>query len=142
MGVFKRHTEARRESNEFNFEIDPSGQASINPVFIPSTRITNFPASRWRVTPDRGISPGDARTTVNPGSLVTNADEPTDIVANIPAASLDAGFYVFRVTGAVLDGDAEASCSGNLTTRVPEPATLGLLSRGLPGAGIAQCRRS
>ena len=121
------------------FDLNPAGQATINAIFSPMGAIEDFTVSLFA---DAGSvcaagTPGACSSmSFNPVALASDTDGG---FFNIDFTALEAGRYVFVITGSVIDGPSAESYSGNMNTfarMVPEPGTALLLGLGLFGVSF------
>jgi len=121
------------------FDLNPAGNATINAIFSPMAAIADFTVSLFA---DEGSvcaagAPGACSSiSFNPAAIATDTDGG---FFNIDFTSLEAGRYIFVISGNVLDGPSAESYSGNMNTfaaAVPEPGTALLLGLGLFGVSF------
>jgi hypothetical protein len=132
-------------SNWWIFEVNPSGSASINAIFLPVGNISNFAVSLFglnsQVCAANTATTGGACTSFAIGSLVASGDTNPAFATVIDFTVLDAGFYAFNIIGTIsnLGATQPASYTGNLQVEplaVPEPASLALLGVAMLGLGF------
>jgi len=116
------------------FDLNPAGNATINAIFNPFGAIDDFTVSLFS---DEGSvcaagAPGACSSvSFNPTALVTDS---SGGFVDIDFSSLDAGRYVFVISGSVIDGPSAESYAGNMNTfanAIPEPTTALLFGLGL-----------
>lgn len=124
------------------FTVDPSGVGEINANFIPTGSISGFDVQLFNVTLNGG-APGAAGSfygnLYTPGAMIADGTTAGTQTAISPLV-LNAGEYLFRITGTVNDNTA-ALYTGQLSTSVPEPASMTLMGLGLAACAAAIRRR-
>jgi len=131
-------------SNTWVFDVNPTGNATLDVIFLPIQSISNFAVNLFSVDSATCGAAGGSCSALDLGGLLATSNTVPNYASVLDFTSLLAGTYAFTVSGTIsgLSAGQPASYVGNVqVAAIPEPETYALFGMGLAAVAFLSRRK-